>query len=367
MNIQTRHITNLSACMNRLIPTLFLALTLALPITGCGNKTMPRPITHEPPPQVKDLQVKVRPKGVEVSWTIPEEIRSVSQKSNLRFLLLKSQVKWENRNCLDCPTANQQEVLNISPSYPEPAYIENNRIVWLDIVVSKQHAYRYQVAIQEKRGRPLKFSSAVIAKVVPAPLPVRDLQVNTDQQGIMIQWKASNKDEHGQPLQGDLQFIIERQAPGGSWEKVSPISIRANAYLDKTVASDQLYDYRVTPQLVFEGTSVVGETSATRQAKAPGAVPPPPPKTVWVIPSKSTLEVHWTESEGKTAGYHVYRREGKEITRLTSSPIQKAPYVDHAVRRNVIYYYAVSAVDTAPDQQEGLLSKWVEIRSLLFE
>ncbi len=365
MNIQSRR-ANRAACFSRVIPALFLAVFLSAPLAGCGKKVLPQRITRDLVPQVTDLQVLVRPKGVEVSWTIPEGMRSGST-SNYHFSLFKSQVKWDNRNCLDCPTASQQEVLNIDPAFPEPARVVDNKIVWVDIVVSKQHAYRYQVSVHEKRGRQLNLSNAVIAKVVPAPTPVRDLQATADPLGIMVQWKSSSKDEQGRPLQGDLQFLLERRMPGGSWEKASSVPLKANNYLDKTVGSNQLYDYRVTPQLIFEGTLISADTSPTRQARAPGSVAPPPPKTVWAIPSKGAMEVQWTESEGATGGYHVYRREGKDITRLTASPVSKPPFVDQSVKRNVTYFYAVSAVNPSGDQQEGLLSKWVEVRSILFE
>jgi fibronectin type 3 domain-containing protein len=118
---------------------------------------------------------------------------------------------------------------------------------------------------------------------------------------------------------------------------------------------------------MFEDSPILGDPSTIEQAKAPDALPPPPPKTVWIIPAKGNLEVHWTQAEGKVGGYHVYRREGKQIIRLTDNPVQNPPYVDRAVKQNAVYFYAVSTVTPLPDQREGLLSKWSEIRSLKFE
>ena len=112
--------------------------------------------------------------------------------------------------------------------------------------------------------------------------------------------------------------------------------------------------------------SFIGD-SLPSQVKAPDAVPPPPPGNVWVIPVKGALEVHWIPSEGKVEGYHVYRREGKEIIRLTATPVQKPPYVDSTVRKNVVYAYAVSAVGNQAGKREGLLSKWAEMRSLMID
>jgi hypothetical protein len=111
----------------------------------------------------------------------------------------------------------------------------------------------------------------------------------------------------------------------------------------------------------------MGQSVVSARTKAPAAVPPPPPRTVWMIPSKGAIEVHWMESEGAAAGYHVYRREGKEITRLTAAPVARGPFLDRAVKKNALYAYAVSAVNPQAEEQEGLLSKWVEIRSLQFD
>jgi hypothetical protein len=96
-------------------------------------------------------------------------------------------------------------------------------------------------------------------------------------------------------------------------------------------------------------------------------VPPPPPGKVWITPAHGALEIHWTESDGNTAGYNVYRKEGngEEIIRLNANPVQHQPFVDHGVKKGGVYSYAVSAVSAQGDHKEGLASKWVEVRNLL--
>jgi hypothetical protein len=347
-------------------PALCLALLL---LGGCGNKAFPRMMTGAPPPQIKDLQAQVRSKAVELSWSVPEGLKDASKGKEPAyvFVILKTEPKWENRNCLDCPTPTEEEVAVINPSLPEPAKVEGNRLVWTDRSVSSQRVYRYKIAIHDQKKRTISASNAALAKVVPPPGPLKNLMAVTQTKGILLQWKAPTRDDQGAALQGDLFFLVERRTQEGAWEKVSSVHLRGNSFLDTAVASNQSYSYRVTPYVIFEDTSVLGETATSQQVQAPQALPPPPPSRVWVIPSKGALEVHWIESEGKAGGYHVYRKEGKEIIRLTGSPIQKAPYLDRAVKRNVAYEYAVSAVGTQPDQQEGLLSKWSETRSLMFE
>lgn len=340
---------------------LFIAGVLA---AGCATKSFPRPMGETQRPEINDLSARILPGGVELSWTGPEGIEITEKGASHRFLVLKAPVAWDKRNCPECPVESQQEVQRIDPAAPQPARVADGRYLWEDRDVSQNQAYRYQIVIQDRKDRPQSQSNAVIAKVIPGPGPMAKLEVAVQPQGILLQWKPSKKDEHGKPLRGELQYIIERRAGGGDWERISSVPVRANTFLDKAVASQHSYDYRVTPFITFEGAQVMGQPVVSVRAKAPTAVPPPPPRTVWMIPSKGAIEVHWTESEGFATGYHVYRREGKEITRLTASPVARGPYVDRAVRKNVVYAYAVSAVNPQAEEQEGLLSKWVEIRSL---
>jgi hypothetical protein len=102
-------------------------------------------------------------------------------------------------------------------------------------------------------------------------------------------------------------------------------------------------------------------------AKAPDTLTAPPPQSVWVIPGKGGLEVQWLESEGKVVGYHVYRRQGQDIIRLTANPLSRPPFIDQAAKKGETYFYAVSAVSPGPEHREGLLSKWTEVHNVFSE
>jgi hypothetical protein len=361
-----RSIQHTAGLSIRLIMVCFV-LFIGIMSSGCGNKTFPKPMSEMASPEISDLSARILPKGVELSWTIPNVVKITEKESSHRFLIVKASVRWEGRNCPECPVDSQSEVQQIDPSFPQPARKDGNKLYWEDQAVSRNQAYRYQIIIQDKKERPLAQSNPVIAKVVPGPGRLRNLEAVTQAQGILLQWSTSKRNDQGKPLQGEMQYLIERKSGTGDWEKISSVPVRANNFMDKAVASHHSYEYRVTPILNFEGSPVQGVPVTSGKAKAPGAVPPPPPKTVWTIPTQGAIEVHWMESEGNAGGYHVYRKEGKEITRLTAAPIPKGPYVDRAVKKNAVYFYAVSAVNPQAEEQEGLLSKWVEIRSLQFD
>lgn len=338
--------------------------TMGMLLSGCGRKMFPKPGGQESTPQVRDFQADVLAHGVDLSWTIPES--GVAKK--VRYSILRSELRWENRNCIECPAPTQQEVNRVEPeAVPQLISPSDHKAHWFDKNVASNHAYRYQVAVTDANGTAVSTSGAVIAKTYPGPAAPTNVAAMTQPQGILLQWKAVSQDTEGRKLQGELSFRIDRLVGGRDWEKASPVFIKGNTFLDQGIASEQNYSYRVVPVVFFDNTTVFGEPSQVVLGRAPESVTPPPPSTVWVMPVKGSLEIRWTESEGKTGGYHVYRREGKEIIRLTASPVQHPPFVDQAVKRGINYFYAVSAVSAQQGNKEGLLSKWAEFRNVQSE
>lgn len=338
--------------------------TMGMLLSGCGRKMFPKPGGQEAAPQVHDFQAQVIPRGVELSWAIPEG----AQAKGVRYSVLRSELNWDNRNCVECPGVNQQEVFRTdAAAAPQAVSSSDRKFHWIDTNIVPNHAYRYQVSLTDANGTPLSTAGPALAKTYPGPVAPTGVAAITQPQGILLQWKSVPKDAEGRNLQGELSFRIDRLIPNKDWEKASPVLIKGNSFLDQGVASEQNYSYRVVPVLQFENTTILGEPSAAVIARAPASVAPPPPNSVWVMPAKGVLEIRWTESDGKVSGYHVYRKEGKEIIRLTASPVQHPPFVDQAAKRNANYFYAVSAVSAQQGNKEGLLSKWAEFRNVQTE
>ena len=347
---------------NGLTGILFICV-LSLVSAGCGTKLFPKPYGQEAPPQVRDLQTRVLPRSVEISWSMP----GGTLPAGLRFSIMRSELTWENRACAECPGVAQQEVQRLDVASAQKTLSADKKIKWTDSNVAVRKAYRYQIALTQADGTPLTLSNPAVAAVFPAPVAVVGVGAMTQPNGILIQWKPVSKDIEGNKLQGELVFQVERTAGDKTWERVSPAQLKGNSFLDQSIASEQNYSYRVIPVLIVENNPVYGEPSQVAIARAPESVLPPPPANVWSVPAKGALEIRWTESEGKNGGYHVYRREGKEIIRLTANPVQHPPFVDPGAKKGATYYYAVSAVSAQQDHKEGLLSKWVEVRNLLTE
>ena len=346
-------------------PYVLIGLLLCLVTTGCGQKGMPRFVQEGPVPQIKDAQAEVLPRGVEITWTMPDEVAAKKKGKFYQFVIQKAEVPWDH--CRDCPATFQDKQV-IDPLKPEPAYKQGKRFSLIDSNISKDHAYRYQIAIRTEQGRILSVSNGMSVKVLAPPAAPTKVVAATDKQGIMVRWQKPPKEQGGTAHQAQIKYTLERSPSGKEtkWESISPVPIDGLEFLDSAVASEQNYDYRVSSVLVVDGTNIRGEPAVFRQARAPDTVTPPPPQSVWVVPSKGHLEVHWLESEGKVQGYHVYRRQGQDITRLTANPVSRPPFADQGARKNETYFYAVSAVSPGAESREGLLSKWTEIRNVFF-
>jgi len=336
---------------------------LSVIISACGVKKFPRPLGVGPPPQVNDLRAQVIPRSVELSWSPV----AVGADTRIGYSIMKSELKWENRNCLECPPPEQQLVHNIDAAAVKPG--GDGRLRWVDTNVSYRRAFRYQITVTDEKGNPLSLSNPAIAKFYPGLVAPVNLAAVTQPQGILVQWKPVLKDIEGKDIQGgaNVSFRVERLSGEKGWEKASPSAVKGNSYYDQTIAPEHNYTYRVIPILFIDEVSIFGEPSATVLAKGPESMPPSPPEKVWIVPAQGALAVHWTESEGKNSGYHVYRREGKEIIRLTATPVNHPPFVDQGAKKGSTYFYAVSAVGSQADHKEGLLSKWTEVRNLLSE
>ena len=334
---------------------------LSIILSGCGKKLFPKHIGEAPPPQVNDLRAQVMPRLVELSWSpVAAGDKAVA------YSIMRSELKWENRNCLECPAPDQQQVQRIDIAAAKAA--SEGKFRWTDTDISYHRAFRYQIAVVDEKGNRLSFSNPAIAKVYPGPAAPVNITAATQPQGVLVSWKPVFKDLEGNNLDAaSMSFRVERRMGEKAWEKASPSYVKGNSYYDQAIASEQSYSYRVIPVLNIDDTSIYGEPSSTILVKAPEAMTPPPPGKVWITPARGALEIHWTESEGKNSGYHVYRREGKEIIRLTASPVEHQPFVDHGAKKGATYFYAVSAVSSGPDHKEGLLSKWTEVKNLLME
>jgi fibronectin type 3 domain-containing protein len=184
--------------------------------------------------------------------------------------------------------------------------------------------------------------------------------------GIIVEWQVCP--DRCKEAGDTLGFSIERRKGSEAWRPISENNYKKTSYLDTDIEAGNVYDYRVTPYYQRDGVTFWGKPFVVSKIRARAKVLPPPPESVWVVPGKEGLEVHWLEPKGRIAGYNVYRKQSDgSIVRLNGKPVAHSPYIDKTALPNQVYGYAVSSVSSDPSATEGVTSSWIEIRNVFMK
>ncbi len=340
---------------------------VVLMVSACGKKTPPEPIAAAPPPAVEGFTAEVSDGRVLLEWSVTHHRDGAAAAADERLIIQRSLVLWKDRQCRECPPLALHQAADLNPKSPAPAVLEEGRYRWADRDVTLGEVYRYQIALVERGGRTLSVSPPLHVWMIEPPAAPAALSAAPEPRGITLQWEDPGGIEQALAQGAAVAYRVERWNPEEGWVPLSRTPVRGNGFLDAQVDVGATYNYRVTSLYEAGDAVVYGDSAEIQGIAAPEAVSPPPPETVWIIPHGANLEVYWSESGEAVRGYHVYRKHGREIARLTAQPVTGPPFVDEAVEKNEVYLYAVSCVSSGASQREGLLSKWVEIRNVSFD
>jgi len=334
-------------------------------LAGCGRKGFPVPaIVEEESPKIDKVFVNLYPDGVELSWYVPTKDKSFS-KYPYCFTVEKAEIDWKGLSCKECPDLPWQKTQCFHPAYPDPAKIEDGKMVWKDSRIVVNRAYRYRVTVSDRdRQRVITASDPVDVRIYPIGDMMKRLTARSTDKGIIVEWLICP--DQCKDAKNTLSFKVEKRSGSEPWRVVSEANYRKTNYLDTEVEGGKLYDYRVTPYYEKDGITIWGKPYMITKVKAKTRVLPPPPESIWVVPGKEGLEVHWLEPKGgKIAGYNVYRKQPDgSIVRLNDKPVPHSPFIDKTALPNQVYGYAVSSVSSDPSGGEGVTSSWIEIRNV---
>ena len=111
----------------------------------------------------------------------------------------------------------------------------------------------------------------------------------------------------------------------------------------------------VVPPLV-EASSIESDPSSEVCLTPEDLFAPPKPADLVAVASASGVLLSWDEVRASDLrGYRVYRADSPDgpFTLLTSEPVAISTYLDHAAPAGATLYYAVSAVDGSPVENES--------------
>ncbi len=331
--------------------TCLAIISLAF-IASCGRKTPPITPPSPRPEAVKDVKAVARDNVVFLSWPIPTknaEGKDMSISEIQGFRVYRSEFEHEKRR------ARYRFVAEIDLLKPAPAEVRNGRVSWSDPAVRYGHVYGYRIRAMGVRGWMSRPSEEVrVAPLLSLATPTGLVAVGGDSSN-QLSWDPVTTRSDGSTYEGFVGYNIYRGTERHR-EDEKPLNkepIRTNSYHDTAVVNNTMYYYIV--RAVDSPVQPWKESLDSEEAWAMprDMTPPTSPTGLTVVPGVGRIFLTWNENkEEDLAGYHVYRstKSGKGFERLTDKPINRTTFSDETVKPGVIYYYAITAVDTSGNE-----------------
>jgi len=201
------------------------------------------------------------------------------------------------------------------------------------------------------------------------PDPVTFLQAN-DTQGddggsITLTWIKSADDGAGQ--NSVTAYIVFRRKDQAQWQQLATLAPGTQSYVDDTTTDgvDYYYKVRTTDGTLYSDTDPVGPVRSRNDA--------PPPRVTDLVAADhpdddgGAIDLHWTyEPQADYAETRIYRRTRnfnsvQDLMPIAVLPysggsqlaaVQSLSYTDTTAVDGVDYYYAVTGVDAAGNEDK---------------
>lgn len=185
----------------------------------------------------------------------------------------------------------------------------------------------------------------------PQLLPPDSLSAQPSNQQVTLTWQPNTETYLN-------QYHIYRGTSSPAQTLIDSIlagTIEDTVYTDSSLTNGQPYYYRITAvDTAVEESDFSGEVSATPYDDQA----PQPPQNIRITDSLQAVTVQWySNPEADLAYYQVYRSDMDQFLPDSSNRLSKvfAPdtvYIDSLITNGSIYYYAVTAVDTAGNESD---------------
>jgi hypothetical protein len=235
--------------------------------------------------------------------------------------------------------------------------------------------YLYALQVVEPKGRKSTLRSASMIEICHAPQPPVDLQLETAEGEVRLDWKpgdataqpaapqAGAQATGTQPAGATTLFNVYRRQKIDVRDPETPLNpapLDAPSFIDRAFQYDVEYVYFVRATTGEKNSTCESAASPSTEAKPHDRFAPDAPTGLAVAAEGDVIRVYWfPNSEPDLGGYRVYRREGTaaETAFLADVPATETSFIDSGAKRGVRYYYSVSAVDAATPVNESARSE----------
>ena len=238
-----------------------------------------------------------------------------------------------------------------------------NVLTYADKDVTNDRTYYYQVSAENSIGEgamsdeasatpSLGITTPSLTHIVTTPSAPRNFIAIAGDRVVNLNWNAP-VDDGGSAI---TEYTIYRGTSSDAESYLYSVSAPTTSYTDRTVTNDRIYYYKVSAEnSVGEGEKSnevdVRPISSLTQTTAPLVTTPSAPLNFKVSAGDGNVNLEWTEpsDDGGSliTNYNIYRGTTSGGETLLKTVSNVLSYTDAHVTNNQIYYYQVSAVNSA--------------------
>jgi hypothetical protein len=356
--------------VNRRSGVWLLALA-AMIAAACGKKASPIAPELRLPVAPSALSGVVDDNAIVVTWTNPSTRFDGTPLKDLTEVRLHRREDSDGAPLKPAMLSRNgvvgyDQIASIRLDSPAPAVVRGSNVQWIDrqgLVLG--HRYVYVATAVDGLGRSSPPSERRPITFLAAPRPPRDVEASVGDRRITLRWAAPAEFIDGNPVTGELRYLVLRGVGGEAMTPITPAPIAETSFTDAGLDNDTEYRYAVRGVRVDPRATVTGVASTVVAAVPVSTTPPTPPSNLVIVPSADTFRLAWNPSpSANVAAYAIYRAMGTgPLIRVATTLAGSTTFVDRDVRAGVTYRYAVTAIDNARTPNESARSNEVTVRA----
>jgi len=338
--------------MNRSFTIVTVFLFMAL-LTGCGKKTSLIPPRELVPVRITDLQYRLDEKGVTLTWSYPDELKSGDALQSIESFTVYRSAVPENQYCQGCPVQFGEAVEVGGGLLPETE--ESRTASYRDRNLEEGNRYFYKV--RSRAGWWFESDDSNIVSFVwgPAPRAPRNLMLKAADNKLVLSWEPVKADTAGKLLEQVALYQVYRKSSGADFVALGDPGPESE-FVDTGVLNGQQYTYKVRA-LVPAGDSLqAGVESNEISGMIRDLQPPPLPQHLLAVKISEGVKLVWQGVDAEDLeGYRIYRRpEGSgQPEFLAEVGADQNLYIDKTAAPGQKWLYSIASVDTAVPPNES--------------
>jgi hypothetical protein len=318
-----------------------LVALLALVVAGsCGRKAPPLPPILEVPETTTDLWMYQDGNDVVLNWSYPQLTRAGRRLTDLARIEV-----WR----VEVPPGQEQ----LAPQLRQELLLTRGKMIakleGASLVAATRGSsltYRdplpevmpgttppflwYAVRSRRRDGTVSALSNMLSWQQRPVPPTPTGLMAEPSASGITLCWDEVP----------DFTYVVERRAPDGAWDLVSPVGITEPTFQDTTAKQDETWSYRVR---AYKELTASPPTPVV-EVPYPDIYPPPPPTRLVCLPEPGAVRLRWDPSPEGDVAYEVLRRVDEGTWETLAAKAIGVEYVDSAPPAGDVSY-SIRAID----------------------